>query len=319
MTSKTKQISGTPGGSGSFKKHSLLSEIAKNKTVYLLISPFFIIFVVFILFPVCYSLFVSFTKWDGIGEMEFVGLKQYAFLFKDKEFLKAFGNTIIIWLMSTIPMLAISFIVAFLLNSGAIKYPHIFKTVFFLPNVTSIVAIAIIFSTIFGNHYGILNFIISMFGGEPVAWLKEPRLLQFSIATLVMWRWMGYNAVIYLAGLQRIPQDLYEAAAIDGANMRTMFRKITMPLMNPIIIFTVITTTIGGLQIFAEAQMLVEGTSSRGGGGGAGGGGLTMVFYLYRLAFINNQYSYACAVSWALFVIIACLSLLSWILMRRKN
>lgn len=299
--------------------HTLLSEMVKHKMVYLLLSPFYILFICFFLFPAGFSFAVSFTQWDGIGDMQFVGLRQYRFLFGDTNFTQSFMNTIRIWIKSTIPMLSIAFTVAFLLNSRAIKFPQLFKTIFFLPNVTSIVSIAIIFTTIFGNHFGIVNYIIQHFGGDPVPWLRRPDLLQVSIATIVAWRWTGYNIVIYLAGLQRIPTDLYEAAAIDGANMRKIFTHITLPLMNPIIIFTVITTTIGGLQIFAEAQMLVEGTAARGGGGGAGGGGLTLVFFLYRLAFINNQYAYAAAVSWVLFAVIALLSFIAWKLIHRKD
>ena len=300
-------------------KSSLWQELKKNRLIYLLLSPFFVIFLCFILFPVVFSLVISFSKWDGIGEMEFVGLRQYAFLLQDKDFWKSLSNTLIIWLESTVPMLSFALVIAFLLNSRVVKGAKILKSIYFLPNMTSVVAIAIIFSTIFGNHYGIINYVMRLLGFRPIPWLKRPDLLQVSIATLVVWRWMGYNAVIYLAGLQRIPNELYEAAAIDGASMTKMFTKITIPLMNPIILFTFITTTIGGMQIFTEAQMLVEGTASRGGGMGAGSGGLTAVFFLYRLAFVYNQYSYASAVSWALFLMIAGLSFLSFLLLRRRN
>lgn len=301
------------------KKDGFWAQVKKNRMIYLLLSPFFILFLCFTLYPICFSLFVSFTKWDGIGEMTQVGIRQYQSLLTDKDFIKSIGNTLIIFAESTVPMLLIALVTAFLLNSRAIKRPNLLKTIYFLPNVTSIVAIAIIFSTIFGNHFGIINYIINLCGGKSIAWLKKPQLLQASIATLVAWRWTGYNMVIYLAGLQRISPDINEAASIDGASMWQIFWRITLPLLNPIIIFTVITTTIGGMQIFTEAQMLVEGTTSRGGGGGAGGGGLTLVFFLYRLAFVYNQYSYACAVSWALVLLIAAISGVLWFVLHRKD
>ena len=285
---------------------SLWREIYKSRSLYLFISPFYILFIVFGLFPIIFSLYLSFQKWDGIGAMEFIGLRQFNYLLKDTVFWQAVGNTFIIWFISTLPMLFGALVIAFLLNASFVRFRGFYRSAFFITNVTSIVAVTIIFKSIFGNHYGLLNYILSIIGMEPVKWLESGFLIKVVIASMVVWRWTGYNAIIYLAGLQAIPNDLYEAAKIDGANTVQQFFHITIPLLRPIILFTVLMTTIGSMQLFTEPQVLL------GNSGGVGGAGMTITLYMYKQGFIDNQFGYASVVSWALFIIIALFSLINW-------
>jgi cellobiose transport system permease protein len=292
-------------------KRDLWHEIVKNRAVYAFISPFFILFAIFGMFPVFFSFYLAFHSWNGLGAMEFTGLDNFAYLLTDQNFWRSIYNTLVIWVISTIPMLFFALIIAFLLHSSFSKLKDFYRISYFLPNVTSIVAVAIIFGTLFGNSYGFLNYVITTIGLDPIQWLNSPFWIKVAIASMVIWRWMGYNAIIYLAGLQAIPHVLYEAARIDGANTRQMFFNITIPLLKPVILFTVMMSTIGGMQIFAEPQILI------GDAGGPGGGGMTIVLYLYNQAFIKNFFGYGSTVAWGLFIIIALFSILNWKIVNR--
>lgn len=294
-------------------KSSIWHDIYKNKVLYLFISPFYLLFLAFGLFPVLFSLFLSFQSWAGIGEMEFVGLVQFRYLITDPVFWKAIGNTFIIWFLSTIPMLFGALCIAFLLNVPMLRFKGFYRTAFFLTNVTSIVAVTIIFKSIFGNQYGLFNYILTVIGLEPVPWMNSGILVKIVIASMVVWRWAGYNAIIYLAGLQSIPNTLYEAAKIDGASSYQMFFHITIPMLRPIILFTVLMTTIGSMQLFTEPQVLL------GDSGGVGESGLTIALYMYQQGFIKHEFGYAAAISWALFLIIALFSLFNWKVVQRTG
>jgi cellobiose transport system permease protein len=280
--------------------------------IYLAISPFFILFLIFGLFPIGFALFLAFQSWDGIGPMRYVGLDQFHYLVTDPTFRKSLWVTLQIWVISTIPMLALALVLAFLLNQE-IRGRSLYRVAFFIPNVTSLVAIAIIFASIFGNQFGLLNAFLRGVGLDRVEWLNDAWGIKIAIATMVVWRWTGYNAIIYLAGLQAIPGDLYEAAKLDGATQWNIFRDITIPLLRPVILFTVITSTIGGLQLFTEPQVLV------GNSGGPGNEGLTMVLYLYQQAFVQDQFGYGAAIGWGLFVIIVAFSIMNWALIGRTG
>ncbi|WP_248924579.1 carbohydrate ABC transporter permease [Paenibacillus hamazuiensis] len=288
-------------------------EIWKHRAVYAAISPFYLLFAVFGVFPILFSLYLSFQKWDGIGEMKFNGLNNFHYMLTERLFWKSVGNTFLIWIYSTIPMLIFALVIAFLLNSAFVRFRGAYRIAYFLPNVTSIVAVAIIFSTLFANKYGLLNFVLTSFGLSPVQWLNNAFGIHLAIASMVIWRWTGYNAIIYLAGLQSIPTHLYEAARIDGASTAQIFFRITIPLLRPVILFTVITSTIGGMQLFTEPQVLV------GNDGGVGNNGMTIVLYLYREAFVRNYFGYASAVGWGMFVIIVLFSAVNWMLTKEKE
>ena len=273
---------------------------------YLAISPFYILFAVFGLIPIVFSIWLSFHQWNGIGEMKWVGLAQYRYLLTDTQFWDSIATTMIIWVLNTVPMLLLALILAFALHS-TVRFKGFYRVAYFVPNITSMVAMAIVFGSLFATQSGLLNAALQWLGSqEGIGWLTDPLWIKISVATMVTWRWVGYNAIIYLAGLQAIPSDVYEAAKVDGANSVETFLHVTIPMLRPVILFTVITSTIGGLQIFTEPQVLLGNT------GGPENAGETIVLYLYNQAFIKNQFGYGSAVAWALFVLIVLFSIINW-------
>lgn len=280
--------------------------------LYVAISPFYIVFAVFGIFPIAFSLYLAFHSWDGIGPMKYVGLEQFRYLVSDSDFWHSIVVTIEIWVISTIPMLFIAMVIAVMLNSN-VRFRGFYRVAYFIPNITSLVAIAIIFGSVFANSFGLSNAFLQAIGAGQISWLSDPWGIKVAIAVMIIWRWTGYNAIIYLAGLQAIPSDLFEAARIDGASAIQTFFRVTVPMMRPIILFTVITSTIGGMQIFTESQVLVGDT------GGPGKAGLTMVLYLYQQAFTKSEFGYGSAIGWGLFVILILLSAINWRLVQGRS
>ncbi|ADH97864.1 carbohydrate ABC transporter permease [Salisediminibacterium selenitireducens] len=284
-------------------KRRKFSQRQKNMASgYLFISPFYFLFAVFGLFPILFSFYLAFFRWDGLGPMEYVGFRNFEIIFNDPLFWKSLYNTIIIGLMGTAPQLIAALLLAFALNSVLVKAKSAFRLAIFLPYVTSIVAVAIVFSVIFSNQAsGLVNSFIGLFGADPVTWSRSEWGTKFAIATMIFWRWVGYNMIIYLAGMQSIPNDLYEAAKIDGATVRQQIWYVTIPMLKPFIIFTVFTATIGALQVFAEPHIF-QGRAGRT-------EGITVVLYLYRDAFVSNFFGTASATAIVLFFIIIVMSI----------
>jgi len=280
---------------------------------YLYISPFFLLFGVFTVFPVLWSGYISFFSWNILGEKQFIGLQNYIWLLTDDpRFWKSVGNTFSIWVMSTVPQLFFALVIANILNSSVLKFKQFFRVGLFVPNVTSLVAVAIVFTSIFGYNYGLLNYALNaLFGLENTDWGASYYGAQLVLSIMVMWRWTGYNAIIYLAALQSIPGDLYEAATIDGASKTQQFFHITIPMIRPMILFTVVMSTIGGMQLFVE-PLLYQGAQ-----GGSQGQVLTMVLYLYDTAFTKNSFGYASAIAWLMFLIIIAFSFFNMYLTRK--
>lgn len=277
-------------------------------SAYLFIAPFFLVFVAFQLFPIIATMAVSVHSWPALGTPTFVGFRNYALLFSDPTFWKSVGNTFSIWFLSTVPMLILALVFAVLLNSTLLRGRSFFRLAGFIPNVTSTVAVGIVFSVIFGHRFGILNHLLTQFGIERVNWQGSYIGTHMAIAVMVMWRWTGYNAIIYLAGLQSVPRELYEVARIDGAGPIRQFFSITIPLLRPVIVFTVILSTIGGMQLFAEP--LVFGTGSQN-------QGLTITLYLYQEAFGRFSFGYASGIAWLLFIIIVLFSIFNLTVLQR--
>jgi cellobiose transport system permease protein len=273
---------------------------------YLFISPFYISFLIFGLFPLLAALYLGFHQWDGMSSPEYVGLSNYGrLLTADLFFLQSVANTLILGLMCLVPKLILALLVAVAINSGLLRFKGFYQVVYFLPIITSPVAVAIIFLTVYGQKSGILNYLITGVGLEPVRWLIEPWTIKPATALLIVWHEVGWYMVIYLAGLQGIPMELYDAASVDGANSVQEFIHITLPLLAQVILFTVVIDIIGELQVFAEPFVLV------GPSGGAGRQGLTMAMYLYQNAFISLKMGYASAQAYVMFALIAVLSLLN--------
>jgi cellobiose transport system permease protein len=294
------------------------SNLRKYLPLYLSIAPFFVIFLVFNLIPILFSLYLAFQRWDGIGSMQFIGFNNFGYILTDPIFGQAILTTFEIWIISTIPMLFFALIIAFLLNMRT-RSKLLFQVCYFLPYVTSIVAIALIFGSLFAPQYGLINDMLNVFHIPAIQWTTDAWPMKWAVALIVIWRWTGYNSLIYLAGLQSIPTDFYEAARIDGANTLDIFRRITLPLLRPVILFTVIISTIGGMQIFAEPQILFSNGGVIANDGGVGHAGLTMQLYLFWQGFAQDRYGFGAAVSWIMFIIILAFTFINWKLVQRDE
>ena len=277
-------------------------------TPYVLLSPFLILFFVFGMFPLGFSLFLAFQSWEptsGLAAMQFVGLENFAFSLQDEWFWKSLKNTAWLAVASGVPQHLVAIPLAVFIHTSFKRLRNGVVGAYFLPYITSTVAIAIMFSSLFSTDYGVVNTALrSMFGGEPIDWLGAPENIKPAIAMIVFWRYVGFNVVLYLAALQTIPKDLYEAATMDGAGRLQQFWCITLPSLKPMIFFGVTLSVIGGLQIFEEPFILT------GGRGGSDQAGMTTAIYLYRMAFDFNDFGAASAMSWLLFFLVV---ILTWI------
>jgi len=278
-----------------------------SRVAYAYIAPFYILFVLFGLFPIAAGLFVSFFRWDGIGPMKFIALRNYVRLLSDPLFWKALGNTAYIGLIAHIFILFGGLVLAYILNSQLIKRNNIFKLIYFLPMVTSAAAMAIVFQALFSYNSGLINIIIQWLGFDKIDWWGgSGSHIKTAIIAMFSWKWIGWNMVIYLAGMQGISNDIYEAATIDGAGHKQILFRITIPLLKPIILFTVIQSTIGTLNLFTEPYMLLGGRDLLG---GTGNQGLTVMMYLLNKApYGNNLYGYASSCAYVVCFIIIIIS-----------
>lgn len=286
------------------KKKNIWKEIKKHRNAYLFISPFFILYAIFGLYPMLYSLVMSVYKYTpSKGFIEFVGLQNYINIFKDPVFYKALGNTL--WFMLfNVPLLVFCAIgVAAIFNSPKIKGRQGFQVIYLLPYVTSSVAYGIVFSILFDERIGLINKVITSMGLPPVAWLTSPSFTKITINIILIWAWTGYNMLIMLGGLQNISRELYEAARIDGSTEWKSFLHITVPLMKPVILFATVTSTIGTFNMFNEPYIIL------GSNGGPEYSGLTLNMYLYSQTFSNFQLSYGAAISFVVFILILIFSI----------
>jgi cellobiose transport system permease protein len=298
---------------------TLRYRLDRKGSPYLYIAPFFLVFGVFGLFPLVYTGYVSMTGWraDTPGsEHEFVGWQNYATLWHDPFFWNAVKNTIGIGLISTIPQLLMALGIAHLLNYK-LRGRTFFRMGVLLPNVTSVAAVTIIFTQLFGRDYGMVNWLLGLVGVPHLDWQAGTLSSWVALSVVVTWRWTGYNALIYLASMQAIPFDLYESAAIDGASRWKQFRTITVPMLRPTILFTVIVSTIGSLQLFGEP--LLFNTSQTPTTGGSQHQFQTLALYTYDQFWQKFKYGYGAAISWAMFVIIAIFVVVNLIAARRMR
>jgi cellobiose transport system permease protein len=284
---------------------------------YLYISPFFLLFAVFGLFPLLYTGWVSLTDRNLLDPAtHFVGLDNYTALLHDDYFWNAVKNTLGIFLIATVPQLFLALVLAHVLNTK-LHGRTLFRMAVLLPQITSLVAVALIFTQLFSRDYGLINYVLDGVGIGKVDWEAGDYTSWIALSVMVIWRWTGYNALIYLAAMQAIPDDLYEAAAIDGARPWRQFWHVTIPNLRPTIIFTVIVSTIGGLQLFTEPYLFEP--DHYGSTGGSARQYQTVVMYLYEKSFGSSQFKlgYASAIGWALFMLIAVISLVNFLIIRR--
>lgn len=279
---------------------------------YLYISPFFILFAIVGLFPLLYTAYVSVHQWHLIGgEGDFVGLDNFVFVLQQPQFWIALRNTFSIFLFSAVPQVGFALVIAAVLNEN-LRAKTFWRMGVLLPYVVAPVAVTLIFSNMFGDQYGLVNNFLHSIGIPPVQWHSQELPSHIAIATMVNFRWTGYTALILLAGMQAISRDMYEAASIDGASKVRQFFSITIPQLRPTLIFVIVTSTIGGLQIFDEPRLY-----DQYGQGGANSQWMTITIYLYNLGWGQLNFGRAAAVAWLLFIIIILIGLLNLAITRR--
>lgn len=284
-------------------------------TPYWFVSPYVLIFGTFGIFPIFFMIFLSFHSWNpvaGLASMQFVGLENYALSLTDPTLWRTMWNTLVIAIMSGLSQHLVALPMAFLLVSLGQRARHWLTTAYFLPYVTSTVAVSMIFYIMYSPESGIINRVLfTLASGEitgyvfgwinnfmPIRWLQENALIRYSISFVVFWKYVGFNIVIYAAGLATINPELYEAARIDGASGWQRFRFVALPLLKPFIFFAVTLTIIGNMNLFDEPYVLTRGLQN------AASSGMTISNYLYRIGWEWLDMGSAAAISWILFVVI---------------
>lgn len=299
-------------------KRSYLPSLSPRWAPYVFISPFLILFVVFGLFPLLFSLYLAFQSWEptnGLHSMQFVGWENFTFAYEDEWFWKSLKNTGWLAVASGVPQHLVAIPLAYFIHTSFKRLRNGVVGAYFLPYITSTVAIAIMFSSLLSTDYGLLNVGLQAMGqvpglgwmapDGPIDWMGRAENIKPAVAMIVFWRYVGFNVVLYLAALQTIPKDLYEAATMDGAGRFQQFWFITLPSLKPMIYFGVTLSVIGGLQLFEEPFILT------GGRGGSDQAGMTSAMYLYGMAFDFNDFGAASAMSWMLFAVVVVLTWLT--------
>lgn len=310
-------------------KSSIWARFDHSVVPYILVSPFFLLFMVFGIFPIVYSAMISFQTYRNEYPVyrdpstpgavtyteRWVGWENYGKVLSSDQFWGALMNTFGIFLLSTVPQLIFAMILASLLNRR-LRMQNFFRIGILIPYITPIVASSIVFAIFFSQEYGQANWLLSMLGIEHttgqgaatrtmpgIDWRSERWSAWLAIAIMVNWKWIGYNALLYLAAMQSIPKDVYEAAALDGAGAWRQMWSITVPMIRPMVIFTVVLSTIGGLQLFAEPVQLDTNPDS-GMGGGIRHLWRTVAQLIWKTGWKDHDFGASGAMSWILFVIV---------------
>ena len=281
-------------------------------TPYVFVSPFFILFGAFGLFPLVFSIYLSFHTWDpaaGLAAMEWVGFENYLYALQSDDWLRAsLYNTFWLALVSGLPQHLVAMPLAYFLHSAFGRWRNAVVGTYFLPFITSSVAISLVFSTLFSKDFGVVNATLASLKDTPllgalmpasnIDW-AQPQYTKWMISFVVFWRYVGWNVVLYLSAIQTIPKDVLEAAVMDGANSWQKFVHVVLPLLKPMAFFAVTLTIIGNLQLFEEPFILTSGT------GGIDQAGKTAAMHMYSVAFTDGDFGTASAIAWLLFMLIA--------------
>lgn len=286
------------------------------RSAFLFLFPALAAIGVFFFIPVLAALFMSFTDFDiyslaDFSNVRLVGLENYSRLLEDPLFWKAMGNTFTFVIFSGPLSIAVSLTAALLLNNKLIKNKGLFRLSFFMPVVTTLVAVAVVWRYVYHPKYGYLNYILSFVGIPAQDWLGDTSLALPAIVLMSVWKNFGYNMIIFIAGLQNIPQYLYEAADIEGATAWDKFRNITLPMLAPTTVFITITTIIGYFQLFAEPYIMTQG--------GPLNSTLSIVQYMYQEGFRWWNMGYSTAIAFMLFLVIFAGTLIQLAIQKRKG
>jgi len=254
--------------------------------------------------PVLMAFFTSFQKWNALRPPQFIGIDNFTRLVDDPAFRQAFLNTLKLLALIVPAEVILALAVATMLNQP-LRGRGLYRMIYFLPVVTSTVAASIVWSSVFQPRYGVLSTLLAPFGLGETRWLVEPGLVLIPIAVVAIWQRLGFDMVLFLAGLQTIPLELYEAARIDGANRWQRFLHVTLPLLSPTTFLVVVLAIINGFQIFDQVYVMTLRIVP----GGVGGSATTLSYYLYRRAFTFSEYGYASAIALVLFLVILVVTL----------
>jgi len=289
------------------------SSLRQNLTGWAFAAPFVILFSVFLAFPIVAAFLLSFTSF-GLRDLQnpigttFVGLQNYIDLFSDAKFWKSLTNTVYFVVVGVPVTLAFGLLIANALNRGVTRFRTAFRVGYYLPVITSIVAIAVVWRFLLNPDVGLINMALGAIGIDGPAWLADPALAMPSIIAMAVWRNLGFAMIVFLAGMQAIPASLYEAASIDGAGRWQSFRSITVPLLRPTILFMTVITTIGYLQLFEEPFVMTAG--------GPLDATLSVTMYMYQQGFTFFHQGYASAIAYVLFLIVAIIAFLQFKFLR---
>jgi len=286
-------------------KSNRLYHLQHRYAPYLFVAPFVITFAVFGLYPLIKSLVLAFYITAGPTSSRFVGWGNFRVLLADPDFHKAVWNTAVFAFFSVFLQLPLSLGLALLLNRKALRGRNFFRLVFFSPNLVGSVFVAVLFTVIFMPKFGLLNQVLHSLIGLPLdtKWLSNPSLVMPALVGTSLWMYVGFNMIYFLAALQAVDKELYEAAMVDGANRFQQFLHVTLPGIKPVAVFIVVLSTIGSFQLF-ELPFLMLGNT-----GGPNNAGLTIVMYLYQNGFVTGDLGYASAIAWTLALGVLVLSL----------
>lgn len=277
-------------------------EIVKARWAYMFISPFFIAYLIFGVYPLLMSLYLSIAEWKGVGPIKIIGLENFRRLLNDQVFWQSMINGVILFFMYVPVMLFLALFLAVILNSRRVRGFQFFRTLIFLPFITNMVAAGFAFKILLTKNNGLINIALNFLGIPSVPWLESIWWARASLSLLIIWAWLGYNMVIMLAGLQTIPKDLSEAALVDGASPAQVFFRITIPLMRPVILFCAVTSTIGSFNLFAEVSSLTNS--------GPANATITPLIRIFNVAFRSLNFGYASAMAYTFFAFIFILTIL---------
>ena len=295
------------------KKRTIISHKAAP---YMFIAPFIIFFLVVYLYPFFKTILMSFQRIDGPNHITWIGISNYQKLFKDRNFAQSLMTTFRYAVWDLLILCTVPLIVAVSLNSGYVKFPAFFKSVFFIPALTSTIVAGIVFRLAFGTlDTSLVNRFLGLFGKKPYDWLMHADTANTVLIILTLWRWMGVNVVYYISGLQAIPPELYEAAEIDGANAIQKFFYVTLPGVRPVLIYVITITVLGGFAMFTESVALFTQKY-------AGGIGRTIVGYMYQVGFYKSNLGMASAVGIVLLILVFGVNFIQLVLMgffRKEN
>ncbi|MEU9363905.1 sugar ABC transporter permease [Streptomyces avermitilis] len=282
---------------------------------YAFVSPFFLLFLAFGLFPLIYTGWASLHQVELTAptDMEWVGLRNYTRIFDDDFFWNAAKNTLTIGIIATVPQLLMAMGLAHILNYK-LRASTFYRVAMLAPYATSIAAASLVFVLLFGRDYGMINWALHQVGIGAVDWQNDKWPSQFAVSSIIIWRWTGYNALIYLAAMQAIPQDLYESAALDGASRWRQFLHVTLPALRPTVLFTVVVSTIGASQVFGEPLLF---DANKGASGGAEHQFQTLGLYLYEQGWVNQHLGRASAIAWTMFLILILVGIVNYVISRR--